>query len=68
MGDTAVQDDGLADTGLGDTSDTDTNNPSDTADTAGGSSSPSVYRDVDLEPEDWRDVMWRTRKNRRRGF
>ncbi len=69
--DTAVQSGGLGlnDTGLIDTSDTDNpNDTADTADTAGGSTSPAVYRSNNFEPEDWRDVMWRTRKSRRRGL
>jgi hypothetical protein len=70
-GDTAYQDSGV---GPGDTEDTDNNNPNDTGDSddtaggAGNSTSPAVNRNTGFEGENWRDVMWRTRKSRRRGL
>ena len=71
-GDTAYQDSGV---GPGDSGGSDGNdNPNDTGDsddTAGGagtSTSPAVNMNIGFEGENWRDVMWRTRKSRRRGL
>ena len=77
--DTAFQDSGVgpSDTGIagggGDTNDTDDNtgggDTNDTNDSGGGSTSPAAMQsDMGFEVESWRDVMWRTRKSRRRGL
>lgn len=72
VGDTANQDSGVgpSDTGGPGGSDgtTDPNDTDDTAGNGGTSTSPATYRSNNFEPEDWRDIMWRTRKNRRRGL
>lgn len=68
--DTAVQNDGLGttDTGFTGSDSGDPNGAGDTGESGGGSTSPAVYRNNDFSVEDWRDVMWRTRKSRRRGL
>ena len=66
--DTAHQDSGV---GPGNPNDTGgngggTGGPNDTGESGGGSTSAAVNRNIDFEAENWRDVMWRTRKARRR--